>query len=302
MGVARCPVAPPPYIGAVIPLFTTIGLGFVFRKATKVQIGPLIGYTINIGAPFLVFNQLYTAELGVEAARMVMAAAATLLGITLLSWLVLKGLGDGPVGPALLPSVLPNAGNMGLPLVTFAFGEKALPLAIAYFIVSSLYTNTVGVFLAASDRSREGLMGTLRLPLIYAALAGFLLNQLQVQLPYFLQNTIKLIGDTAVPLLLITLGAKLAEIGGDINVRGSIASSVLRLAGGFLVGLLVAHGLGMGGLERKVLVLQSSMPSAVFSYLLSERFQARPELASSTVVITTTASLFTIPALLLYLA
>lgn len=67
------------------------------------------------------------------------------------------------------------------------------------------------------------------------------------------------------------------------------------------MGLLVVELLALEGVARGVVLIQSAMPVAVFNYLFAERFNRQPEAVAGMVVVSTTLSFFTIPALLLWL-
>jgi len=77
-----------------------------------------------------------------------------------------------------------------------------------------------------------------------------------------------------------------------------LAFSALRLFGGFAIGWVVAAALGMTGVERGVLVIQSAMPVAVYNYMFAARYNNRPEDVAGLVVLSTGLSIGALPVFL----
>ena len=95
----------------------------------------------------------------------------------------------------------------------------------------------------------------------------------------------------------MALGVSLARL----RVRtlgGSAAISVLRIGLGVLIGLLVSHLLALSPLERAVVIVQSSMPVAVFNYLFALRYDREPELVAGAVIASSLAVFALLPLLL----
>jgi hypothetical protein len=73
---------------------------------------------------------------------------------------------------------------------------------------------------------------------------------------------------------------------------------LIRLILGFLFGVLVSELLNLEGIERGVVIVQATMPVAVFNYLLASRYDRHPDVVASSIVISTLISLLTLPLLL----
>ena len=185
---------------------------------------------------------------------------------------------------AYLPAVMmPNAGNVGLPLCMFAFGEAGLAYGTAFFIVASLTMFTAGLSISAGSFSfRE----VFRIPVIYAVAAAFAFTFTGTSVPIWLVNTTSLIGGITIPLMLITLGISLAQLRITGLYRG-LALSVLRISAGFLIALAFAEAFDLDRISRGVLILQSSMPVAIFTYVIAERYHTEPEDVAGMAVIST---------------
>jgi predicted permease len=187
-----------------------------------------------------------------------------------------------------------------LPVSDFAFGKEGLQRAVIFFVVSSVWTNTVGIFVASRGTGtiRQALLNVFKAPLPYAILAGFALNATHLVLPVPLDRAVGLLSQATVPFMLILLGLQLSRT----QVRGRLGPMVLavftRLIIGPLVAVALAALLGLGGLTRQVCVLQAAMPSAVSGAVLATLFGGDAEFVAATVLLSTLASMATLSVLL----
>ncbi|WP_421880950.1 AEC family transporter [Pacificispira sp.] len=279
------------------PVFVTAGIGFAWIKAGRTldtnQFTPII---VFVGSPCLVFSTLMESGvdiglLGQIAGIAILAHAAALT----MGYLALKA-GGYPLR-AFLPSLmLPNTGNMGLPLCLFAFGDIGLALGIAYFTISALLQFTVGISIAAGGMSVKRALST---PHIYVVSLAVLLLWTGTTLPEWVSNTVHLIGQFTIPLMLLFLGVSLARL----TVQGvgrAVILSVVRIGGGLAVGVLLVWAFGLTGPAAGVVLIQSSMPVAVFNYLFAQYYDNSPAEVAGLVVVSTAISFATLPFLLAF--
>ncbi len=147
-----------------------------------------------------------------------------------------------------LPTVLfANTGNMGLPIVYYAFGQDGLTLAILYMVCTTFIHYTVGILLF---NIKNGPTELLKLPLIYATIAGLTISFLNIDLPVILSRTLQLAGEASIPTMVFALGYKLSEIK-LTHISRSILFGVLRILLGFSFGLLAVKLLKIEGLYSK---------------------------------------------------
>uniref|UniRef100_UPI00307F885C AEC family transporter n=1 Tax=Thermus sp. TaxID=275 RepID=UPI00307F885C len=190
-------------------------------------------------------------------------------------------------------SLFPNSGNMGLSLTFFALGEAGLLRAVVYFILSSAVMFGLGPAFIRGGGLLEGLRFTLRLPLFYALFLGLLLKGLGVGLPFRLDEGVRLMGQAAIPVLLLTLGMQMAKTPFQVGAF-ELTASGLRLLLAYGVGLL----LGLPRLEHQVLVLQSATPIAVNAFLLTREFGQDATRVARSVVVSTFLAFLTLPLVL----
>ena len=226
-----------------------------------------------------------------------MAAAALVATFVLgiLGALLLKLLRI-PLRPYLAPVLSPNTGNVGLPVCYLAFGDAGLALAVVVHGVTALIQFTVGVGITAGNLSFRD---AARVPLLYALLAALLVDVSGVAVPPWIANTAALISQLAIPLMLIALGASLTRLRVGQFKRSSLLAGV-RLGLGFVTAVGAAAVFGLDRAQAGVLILQMSMPAAVFSYLLAVRYHADAEGVAGVVFLSTIVGFAVMPLILLY--
>jgi predicted permease len=281
----------------VAPVLLCTGVGYVWGRLKRpFDPGITTALVSAIAAPCLIFSALTRLE--VSAGALGQLAAATLAcyaAVGLLGWMILRA-ARLPAHSYLPALMFPNGGNVGLPLCFLAFGAEGLALGIAWFAVGAIGQFTVGINIAAGSFALGKLA---RQPILYAVALAFVFVLLGHRPPAWLTRTTDLLGNMLIPLMLLSLGVSLATLKVARPGRAAALSAV-RLFGGFAVGLVVAWAFGLTGAARGVLLIQSSMPVAIFNYLFALQYRREPADVAGMIVITTVASFVTLPALLLY--
>lgn len=274
-------------------LCALVGFGWV-RRGLQFDTNFVSSLVLNIGAPCLLFSTFMAIEIDARAfGEMALATVLAMGGFGVVAVLMLRML-RMDLRSFLFSQMFPNVGNMGLPLCLLAFGEQGLVLALTYFMISTLCAFTLGSALVSGTFTASSVLGN---PIFYAVLVTLLVLGLDLPVPGFVLDTTTLLGELTIPLMLIALGVSLGRI--EVrNLRGSLLLSLLRLLTGFGVSLGVATLLGLEGATRGVLIVQGTMPVAVFAYLFAVRYERKPEEVAGAVVISTTLSFLTLPLLL----
>ena len=282
----------------IAPVFICTALGWAWVRAGRAYDRELVTILIaDVGAPCLVFSRLVALEVEPEAmAEMAAAAALSVAGFAVVGIAILR-LARLPFHTFLCPLLFGNQGNMGLPVCLFAFGEEGLALGIAYFSVTATLQFTAGISIWSG---RFSLRELARTPLIYAVALAVAVLASGATVPAWIWNTTEILGGFAIPLMLVTLGASLAELRVARMGRG-VALACCRLGIGFGVGVALAALLDFSGVARAVLVLQCSMPAAVFNYLFAQRYARAPEEIAGIVVLSTLLAFALLPLLLGFL-
>jgi predicted permease len=283
------------FASIILPVAICAGVGFAWMRFGRAyDVALVTSLIMTVGAPCLAFHTLANLSVAVADIAVIAGAAAAAIALCAAAGAALLALAGLP-RRAYLPFVaFANTGNMGLPLAYLAFGDRGLALAIGVFVVHSVTMFTFGLALT-SGRLSPGHFA--RVPLLYAVALALVFMLSGITPPAWLNATTKLLGGITIPMMLITLGVALSRLGVG-SLRISLYLALLRLGLGFTVALLLAVLLGLSGEARGVLILQLSMPVAVFSYLFAERFATAPGEVAGSVMLSTLISFVSLPALL----
>lgn len=282
-------------IEVVFPVFSIIALGYLLARSKRIDIPTISEMVVNVTSPCLVFISIAKREL-IVSEWLVMGGAAVIIvvGAGAFMWLYQRASGVRMRG-LFLPAMFMNSGNMALPFALLAFGTDGLDKAIIFFITVAILTFSIGVFVAKGE---GGLREIFRLPLIYAVMGGLACSVFGLEPPKFLMTPVGMLADVAIPLMLLNLGVQLHSLKIS-DVRHAAAGVGIRMGGGLLLGALFVVVFGVSGLSRKVILLDSLMPPAVFNIILAQKYDADPEAVASAIVMGTMLSVVTTPLFLL---
>lgn len=281
----------------ILPVLLIAGIGFTWaRMGRRFDSVFLTDIVTNIGTPCLVAHSLTTLKVAPETlAEMGGAALIAIAGFFILGLITLTAmrLSLNSYLPAL---TFPNTGNMGLPLSLFAFGEQGLALAVAYFACTVTLQFTLGISISAGNLSLSRLVRT---PTIYAVVISILVLTFNIPVPLWISNTIGVLGGLTIPMMLLTLGVSIATL--KVHALGrNLLLSCLRMGGGFLIALAVTQFFDLSPIAAGVLIIQSSMPVAVFNFLFAQYYGRAHADVAAMVVISTALSFLTLPLLTLF--
>jgi predicted permease len=278
-------------LSPVIPVFILIAVGFLFAQWKKINLSSVTEIVVYLGTPSLVFGSLagkplHPADLGVLCAGILLIFA----GVGVLIRLYFLFCRFSSRGFA-LPTLFMNAGNMGIPLALFAFGQAGFQRAALLFVMITFLQYSLGIYIL---NGRGNWTEIFRLPLIYAALAGLCVNLMQIPIPQLLLQPVTMLGQATIPIMLISLGYRLRQVE-SLQLGHALGGALLRICGGFAAASIVVQVIGAEGVNRQVLLLYGSLPAAVVNFILTEKYHQDPGLAASIVVLSTFISVFTIP-------
>ncbi|RLK00555.1 AEC family transporter [Ruegeria conchae] len=279
----------------VAPVFLLAGIGFAWvRLGFEYRLQFVTRLAVTLAVPSLIFVALMQTNIpGGDLTRFTIAAIAAHIALAAVFWAFVR-LTRMEQRTYLAPLIFGNTGNLGLPLCIFAFGQAGLGYAVIFLAVTALFSFTYGIYLVAG----RGAFGkVLREPMVWATLLGALFLWRGWQTPLFLTNTLELLGQMAIPMMLITLGVAIARLTTQ-KLQQAIWLSLLKLSVCFGLGWAFAAGFGLGPVAFGVLVLQMCTPVAVTSYLLAERFEADSDAVAGMVMVSTMLSVAALPLIL----
>ena len=307
VNVAGMPYARPAmlrlFVDNLLPVLLAAAVGYLAASRWRLDPKPLARLAFNVFAPCLVYQLLVDNRIpGVEALRMVGFALAVLLSAAVLAGLAARVLGASRtmVAAVVLAVLLPNAGNYGLAVNLFAFGEAGLAQGSLFFVTSAMLTFTVGVVVASAGRASLGsaLLGLVKVPAIWSTMLAIFMLNMSWDLPLVLARPVGLFSQAAIPSFLLLLGMQLH----GVRWRGRTGSLALvvgaRLLGGLALAWLLAPLLGLDGTARQAGILQAAMPSAVVGAVLATEYDVEPDFVTAVVFASTLASPLTLTPLL----
>ncbi|WP_299770715.1 AEC family transporter [uncultured Tateyamaria sp.] len=279
----------------VAPVFLLAGIGFTWVKVGleyRIQFVTQLAMTLSL--PCLIFVSLMQTEIDPVALGTLSVASVVAYAAVTVVMLALVRIARLNTRTYAAPLIFGNTGNLGLPLALFAFGDVGLSYAIIVFAIMALWSYTYGIWLVAG----AGAFGkVLREPLVWSTVLGALFLWQGWQTPTFLTNALDLIGQMAIPMMLITLGVAVARLSTKGMLQAAGLSAIkLTLCTGIAWG--VGRFFALDPVAFGVLVLQVATPVAVTSYLLAEKYGAQSDKVAGLVVASTLMAVAALPVIL----
>ena len=284
-------------INILVPVFVLAAVGYGWsRSGAPFEREFVTRLVINVAGPCLVVDTLGNLSVPpVEFIGMLGASAALFLATWIAAWAILAALGM-PQRVYLPVMAIGNTGNLGLPLCVFAFGEAGLAFAVAVYATNSVLQFTVTPVVMSGESPLRTLFTS---PIIYGAVIGLVVLFANIDLPQWVDSSLGLLGNLLIPLMLIALGNTLAQLKMQ-RVGAAMAYGAGRIVLGFAVAHVIAWAFDLEGVAKGVIVLQGSMPAAVFTYLFAARYNRSPEVVAGIVLSSSLISAAVLPLLVAY--
>ncbi|MFB6201674.1 MAG: AEC family transporter [Halorhabdus sp.] len=304
------------FVTAILPIVAIAAAGFALGRTKDVDAGPLNTITVYVLVPALVFHTLVTTPMNGQT---VLTVTVGVIAVTALMLAVARGTGrltdqtEPLLGAFVLTAAFANSGNFGIPLSEFAFGAVGRSTAVLYAAVQGVLLYTVGTYVAArgSGSAVAGVKRAAKIPLVYAVVVALAVRWLGLAPPVgsSAMSTLKLVGDSSIPVMLLILGIQLSGTNYGTAARSVFVPNALKLAVAPVVGagVVILLGstvvpLGFGDQTvARVFVLECAGPSAVTPIILLGEFSeagdgpVSPTEFASTAILTST--LLSIPIL-----
>ena len=279
----------------LFPVFFVVGVGYyIGKKDPKIDTKFITNFAANVGTPALILYALNIKNISFDIFSnyfwYYLLAITGFFFVGIIFLLILK---TKDIIRELPPFVLPNTGNMGLPICLFAYGSDGLGIAAAISSLIILFHFTLGVFLADRKFNFEVI---LKSPPFYTIIISVLLLYYEIQLPVFIENTSFLLMYATIFLILMSLGIALTRLK-IFSFSKALISSVGRLILGPIIGLSIIYYYELDGFAAGVLLIQCSMPSAILNYLVGSIYSPKKivDNIASMIVVSTLLSFVTVP-------
>ena len=283
----------------IFPVFFVIGIGYYLgKKNPNIDTNFITNFAGNIGTPAMIFYTVTTTGITLTVFIHYFTYALIMIGGFAIIGLILLFFLNKDLSMELPPLILPNTGNMGVPICLFAYGTQGLGVASAIASVIILFHFTLGVFLAKKEFSFDVV---LKSPPVYAIIVSVLFLYFKIDTPLFLENTTFLLTYATIFLVLMSLGIALTRF--KFSLKNSIILSLCRVIIGPIIAFIVIYYFELTGFAAGVLLIQSAMPSAILNYLVGSMYSPKKivDSVASTIVVSTLMSFITIP-IIVYIA
>ena len=294
----------------IVSIILMIGIGYVLKRIdflSEKDINPLNKIVMNILLPCMIFSALYSSDLSLIPKLGILPFVILISSFVtgLVSFVILKKLGydDKKLWSVLVTVMIANTAFMGYPVNLGIFGHEGFLRAIFCDIA------TMCIFLILSFVLVIKFGGTVKkairrialFPPLWAIVFGLGLNILNVSIGPVLDNTVRYLGNGAIPLIMISLGLSI-DLGGLSRSKSMVAfTSVMKLVFFPAVAFVAVLFLGLSDLQYTVAVVEAAMPSGMLSLVLAITYNLDYELTSDCILINTVISLITLPVIIMIL-
>lgn len=293
------------FLNVLIPVFSIFVLGYIGEKKIGFDPKPISTMSLYLMTPVLVFETFYTNAITMDYLYITIYSFGLCLILILIVYIVsyIRKYSVKETCGLILASVFMNNGNYGTPVALLLFGAIGFDYAVILMVIQTIVMGTVGIYFAAKGSDINGgfkdtIGVVLRMPIIYGAFAGWLLRVLNINLGDSLLTTIDLVGNAAIPTIMLVLGMQLAKISlKQVEKEKITYAIVIKLAIAPLVAYIITLFLPVDTLLKQLMIIMAAMPSAANTTMYAIQFNTKPEFVSTSTLITTVLSLISLPIL-----
>ncbi|MDX8044477.1 AEC family transporter [Gracilibacillus sp. S3-1-1] len=285
----------------ILPIFILLVIGFCLHMKFKLDLATLAKLNIYFVVPGFIFVRLYEANFSLQLFVLVLAFFLLLvLLLYLLAIIMAKimGIKNGKRTTFANSVMFFNSGNYGVPVNDLVFRGDPFAMSIQVIVLTlqNIFLFSYGIFSlrAAQDGKWKAALGYFKMPVLYAMLAGVLLNIANIPIPKPIWTSANYIADAMIALALITLGAQVARLKFSKKLSIVYASVTLRLIGGPVLAFVIIHIFQLDGIVAQTLLIAAAMPTSVNSAVIAEEYNSYPDLAAQTVLFSTIVSMLTV--------
>jgi len=302
-------------VNVILPIFAVMAVGWFYGRTFKPDRKVISSLIIYVFAPALVIEGLANVNVGGESfikAGILTFGVAIIL--TVVCMMIARGLQFNlrTENAFIVSVILFNGANYGLPFNLFVFGPEAENVAVLYYSLSVIVTNTIGIYILSRGddvNTRQAMGNIFRIPLFYAAIIGVVLNLLGVRvipdaaaipadvttIPVALARVIDVLAAGTIPAMLILIGVQMSDFRLNVEkIKPILIGTALTLIGAPLLTVGIAGLLDMQTLVSQVGIVQHAMPTAVIASALATQFDSDGELVAGTLVLSTGLSVLTL--------
>jgi malonate transporter len=300
-------------LGLTAPLFVLVLLGYALTRWgrwPKAVADALTHFVFAVAIPALLFRLMsdFSRLPPVDARLLIAYFGACIVVFLLARFIAARFFGLDGVAQSVfaMGGIFANNVLLGIPLAKVTLGEPSLPAISLVLVFNALLLWTLATVSVEWARHRalswsgylQAAKAVLANPVVASILIGTVWGLAALPLPTFVDQTLALISEAAVPLSLIALGMGLTEYGIREGWRVSAAITVLKLALQPAVVWLLAWMLSLPPLETQAIVMLASLPVGANVYLMSRQFNTLGGPVAASLVLSTALAAATTPLIL----
>ncbi len=300
----------------VSPVFLLIILGNFLRR---IKVPDISFWEINdklcywVLIPALLFH--YISQINLSSEMLYSYSIIIYVGffIAILTVLILgKLLGYPPERwTSILQGAVRQNAFIALAITGSLFGDEGLKIASIFMLI---YVPSINIIIVTTmvmnfgqskkNASNNELITVFvelsKNPFILAMITGLIFSIIQSEKLKVIIDTSGLLGSAALPIMLLTIGAKIKVRDLALTITPIIISNFLKLLALPTIAFFVANYLGLSEIEVIVAVIFAAVPTAVSSHTLARQFGADDQLMTSIITTQVILSFITIPLLLAF--
>ena len=283
-------------ISIMFPIVAIVALGTLLGRTTVIKMNTANHLNLDVFVPALVFSALSDKTFSLAPHISLALAGLMIVLLAGLIALVIAKTTNYPFRTIAPPMMFHNAGNVGLPIMSLAFGKQGLVTGLVLFLVGNLMHYGLGTYILSAG---QGIKILMRQPVIWAAVFALAFNASSIVVPESAMLPITMLGQIAIPLMLFSLGVRIASI--DFQEwKVGLLFAVLTPAVGFSIAFALVMLFEFTAVQAGSLLLFGTLPPAVMNFLFAERFNQEPKSVASIVLLGNLFAIITLPIALAY--
>jgi len=268
-------------LSITLPIFFIILIGLIYGRFKKPNMAGANRIILDIALPCLIFTSLSTKYFDLASSFHFLFAAALIVLLSGLAILPFTRFVNASKR-SMLPTVMfANMGPIGIPLTVLAFGPEGLGPAVLLLVTTNILHFTFGVGIVSGRIDAKLIYAN---PLIWSTILGIGFSYLNLQLPEWFDVSLAMIGNILVPLMLISLGTRLAESRIE-HAKAGLITSLLAVVIRLAIAYAVLNFFTLDLVQRGALILFAGLPPGIFNYMIAERFNQEPDKVASIVIV-----------------
>ncbi|MCI6061320.1 MAG: AEC family transporter [Dorea sp.] len=294
-------------LNATVPVFLMMLLGLVFRKAGWIDdafASKMNQFVFRVPLPLLVFSDLASVDFDKvwNMKFILFCFFVTVLSIGISVAISYLWKDKSIQGEFVQASYRSSAALLGIAFIQNIYGTSGMaPLMIIgsvplYNVMAVLVLSLFRPGQKGLDRKvlKKTLKGIVTNPIIIGIVAGLLWSALKIPMPHIAEKTVSSVAGVATPMGLMAMGATFDIKKAFAKVKSSVVAALIKLVGYAGVFLPVAVWMGFRKEELVAILVMLGSATTVSSFVMAKNMGHEGTLTSSTVMLTTLFSAFTL--------